>query len=536
MNEDFDKLRDVNVRKTVHTAKRPVGILRHNAELMRDRGASLKDIEEYLWDNGADMNLIMAVPSPNEKQLARMVESEKSGKWAEQHQQGIEAKERAEASQEKLENLHSALNATRAFGNGLFLNYGDELESLLTGQNVDDIRADYGEWAARHPNWDLGLGIAGGIAPAFAGFGATGAAGKGLLGRTLIGAGTGLGMGGLAGFGAGTGGLENRLDHAGYGALFGGGIGAVAPLALGGVGRATGRIARGLGKGPTEQQIDNFILDNIVAGTGKASNQARRNASVLLQGIQDGDTALQDAAANLHNKTLVALGQNNPSITELALNPTWTPKTASTQQIMSAFTTPSKTAAMEEFGKFAAQQPEKTGAGLAVNNFFKNNPIAAKIVKVNKRRIGDDLTTYDGLQKIEQHLDYNLPKNLDTERATNRAAAILDAKDDLATLRETLFPGQSKVDAMYRASSTVQDQAQKKALGFLSQLSSGVTNPTNAEVSLTGAAKLGVRPYVRGRARELILKGALEPDATSLGERALDDLLFNSYRTLEQQK
>lgn len=536
MNEDFDKLRDVNVKKTLATAKRPIGILRHNAELMRDRGAPLKDIEEYLWDNGADMDLIMAVPSPNEGELARMIESEKSGEWAKGHQDFKDAAARAEHSRKVEENLHGAQNATRAFANGLFLNYGDELESLLTGQNVDDIRADYGEWAKRHPNWDLGLGIAGGLAPAFAGFGATGAAGKGLGARTLIGAGTGAGMGAIAGYGAGTDGWENRLEGAGWGSLFGGGIGAATPLALGGIGRGAGRIARGLGKSPTEQQIDDFVLDNVIGKTGQPSNQARRNASILLQGIQDGDTALQDAMANLNNKTLVALGQSNPSITELALNPSWTPRTASSQRILSAFTTPSKTAAMEEFGKFAAQQPEKTGAGLAVNNFFKNNPIAAKIVKVNQRRIGDDLTTYNGLQKIEQHLDYNLPKNLDTERATNRAAAILDAKEDLATLRETLFPGQSKMDAMYRASSTVQDQAQKKALGFLGQLASGTTNPTNAEISLTGAAKLGVRPYVRGRARELILKGALEPDTTSLGERVLDDLLFNSYRTLEQQK
>ena len=537
MNENFDDLRNVNVKKTVATAKRPIGILRHNAELMRDRGAPLKDIEEYLWDNGADMDLIMSVPSPNEGELARMVESEKSGKWAEGQQQFKDASARAEHSRKVTENLHGLQNGIRAFGNGLFLNYGDEIESLLPGtDSIDEIRADYGEWAKRHPNWDLGLGIAGGLAPAFAGFGATGAAGQGLGMRTLIGAGTGAGMGALAGFGGGTDGFGNRLEGAGWGSLFGGGIGAVTPLAIGGVGRATGRILRGLGKGPTEQQIDDFVLDNVIGLTGKPSNQARRNASILLQGIQDGDTALQDAMANLHNKTLVALGQSNPSITELALNPTWTPKTASSQRILSAFTTPSKTAAMEEFGRFAAQQPEKTGAGLAVNNFFKNNPIAAKIVKVNQRRIGEDLTTYNGLQKIEQHLDYNLPKNLDTERATNRAAAILDAKEDLAALRETLFPGQSKMDAMYRASSTVQEQAQKKALGFLDQLASGTTNPTNAEVSLTGASKLGLRPYVRGRARELVLKGVLEPDTTSMGERVMDDLLFNSYRTLEQQK
>ena len=350
MNEEFDKLRDVNVKKTVATAKRPIGILRHNAELMRDRGAPLKDIEEYLWDNGADMDLIMAVPSPNEGELARMIESEKSGEWAKGQQDFKDASARAENSREVTENLQGLQNGVRAFGNGLFLNYGDELESLLTGQNVDDIRADYGEWAARHPNWDLGLGIAGGLAPAFAGFGVTGAAGKGLGARTLIGAGTGAGMGAIAGYGAGTDGWENRLEGAGWGSLFGGGIGAATPLALGGIGRGTGRFLRGMGKGPTEQQIDDFVLDNVIGKTGQPSNQARRNASILLQGIQDGDTALQDAMANLNNKTLVALGQSNPSITELALNPSWTPRTASSQRILSAFTTPSKTAAMEEFG------------------------------------------------------------------------------------------------------------------------------------------------------------------------------------------
>ena len=279
----------------------------------------------------------------------------------------------------------------------------------------------------------------------------------------------------------------------------------------------------------------------MIGGTGKASNQARRNASILLQGIQDGDTALQDAMANLNNKALVTLGQRNPNIAELAMNPNWTPQTASTQRIMSAFTTPSKTAAMGEFGNFVAQQPDVRLASDAIKTFYKNNPTAKSIVRANKRRLGynkspNELTTYEGLQKIDQTLDRNLPKNLDNNRIVNRNAKILDAKEDLANLRETLFPGQSKMDAMYRASSTVQEQAQKKALGFLEQLASGTTNPTNAEVSLTGASKLGLRPYVRGRARELILKGVLEPDTTSLGERALDDLLFNSYRTLEQQK
>ena len=538
MNEEFDKLRDVNVKKTLATAKRPIGILRHNAELMRDRGAPLKDIEEYLWDNGADMDLIMAVSSPNEGELARMIESEKSGKWAEGQQQFKDASARAEHSRKVEENLHGALNGVRAFGNGLFLNYGDELESLLTGQNVDDIRADYGEWAARHPNWDLGLGIVGGLAPTLAGFGAGGATmGKTALTRMLMGTGTGAGIGAVAGYGAGTGGWEDRLESAGYGSLFGGGIGAVAPLALGGIGRATGRFARGLGKGPSEKEVGDFILNNVVAEAGRPGAKAQNNASILFQAIQDGDVSIQNSARNLQNKMLAMSAQRNPEIVELALNPNWTAETPSAQNIMRALTTDSKRAASKKFGEFVAQQPDKTGLGLALNEYFKKNPIAKDIVLANKRRIGQDLTTYEGLQKIEDTLNRNLPKSLDNSRVVNRNAQILDAIEDLSNLRETAFPGQKVMDATYRASvGGVNDTAQKTAKSYMSQLASGVANPTNLEVSLTGASKLGLKPYVRGRARELIERGVLEPDRTSFGEQLLQSLGFGGYRTLEQQR
>ena len=531
---------------SIRTAKRPVGILRFNAEKMRDNGAPAEVIEQYLADNGVDFNVIAAVPTPNENERARMLAAEQDGSWAERQQIAEDAAVKAENSRKKLETLQGIQGGVRSFGNGLFLNYGDELESWLTGQDVDQIRQEQSDWSHRNPTLDLALGIAGGVAPVLAtgGGGALatgGAAGKSLLTRAGLGGLYGLGTGAVAGYGAGTGDWKNRAEMGLYGSLLGGGIGTVTPLALGGLGRATGRIFRGLGKGPTEQQIDDFVLDNVIGLAGKPSNQARRNASILLQGIQDGDTALQDAMANLHNKTTVALGQRNPNITGLAMSPNWTPQTASTQRIMSAFTTPSKTAAMSEFGNFVAQQPDVRLANDAIKTFYKNNPTAKTIVRANKRRLGynkspNELTTYEGLQKIDQTLDRNLPKNLDNNRVVNRNAKILDAKEDLANLRETLFPGQSKMDAMYRASSSVQENAQKKALGFLEQLASGTTNPTNMEVSLTGASKLGFKPYVRGRARELILKGSLEPDTTSTLENLLRKAAFGTYRTLEEQR
>ena len=542
LEQSFEELKNVNIRKpSIHTVKRPVSVLRYNTEVLAKQGATQREIEDYLAENGADIDLVMSFPMPSEEALNRTLERERSGEWGKEHEKSVadfnEYEKRQEARDSRIKNLQGLQGGVRSFGNGLFLNYGDELENYLTGQDIDQIRQEQSDWSRKNPTLDLGLGIAGGMLPTLAGFGAGGATmGKTALTRMLMGAGTGIGIGGVAGYGAGTGDWTNRLESAGYGSLFGGGIGALTPLAIGGVGRATGRIARGFGKGPTEQQVDDFVLNKIVAQAGRPGNKARRDASLLLQGIQDGDVPLQDAMANLQNKTLVALDQINPGITELAKKPSWTPQTASTKQIINAFTTDSKQAAMDEFGQFVAQQPDKTGAGLALNHFFEKNPVAAKIVKANKRRIGDNMTTYEGLQKIDETLDRNLPTNLHSDRIVNRNADILDAKADLAALRETLFPGQNTVDAMYRASSSVQNHAQKKALSFLDQLASGVTNPTNAEMSLTGASKIGLKPYVRGRARELIERGALEPDRTSFGEQLLQGLGFDTYRTLEQQK
>lgn len=550
MNEQenvFDELRNVEIKKpTALTVKRPIGILRYNAEVMRDNGASQKDIEDYLYENGADIDLIMGVPSPQEHEVMRMVESEQSGKWAEMQKRSQELAERSQKSKDRLETLQGIQGGVRAFGNGLFLNYGDEIESAMTGQDVNQIREEQADWSARNPYWDLGLGLAGGMAPLLAtGAGGAlatgGAAGKSALVRTGLGAAYGAGTGALAGFGGGTDGFMNRLEGAGYGSLYGAGIGAAMPLAIGGVGRATQRIIRGLGKAPTEKQIGDFMVDNVIAGAGKPGGQAQRDASALLQAIQDGDTAIQDAAKNLNNKMLAIDLQNKPGIIDLAEHPIWTAETPSTQKIVNALTTPSKKAASEKFGQFVAQQPQEKVPGLSLKDFFKQNPVAKTIVRANKRRVGynrspNELTTYSGLQKIEDTLNKNLPKSLDSSRAVNRNAKILDAIDDLSNLREGLYPGQKVMDAKYRASvGGVQPIAERNAKAYMQQLASGTVNPVNAEVSLTGAAKLGVKPYVRGKARELILKGVLEPDSSSTIENILQKAGFNLYRTLEQQ-
>ena len=531
-----------DTKASILTAKRPIGILRHNVDLLRAKGVPAEVIEQYLADNGADITLVTSVPSPNEGELARMIESEKSGDWAKRHQESIDAANRAQKSRDRLETLQGIQGGVRSFGNGLFLNYGDELESLLTGQDVNEIRQEQSDWAKRHPYWDLGLGIAGGMAPLIAtgGGGALatgGAAGKTALTRAGLGALYGAGTGAIAGSGAGTD-LSSRLENAGWGSLFGGGIGAVAPLAIGGVGRATGRIARGIGKNKmSEKEIGDFLVDNVIKKAGQPGAQGKIDASVLLQGAQAGDDAILNAATNLENKMAGMANMRDPLLVEMAPNPSWTAQTPSAQKILSGLTTESKKVAGEEFGRFAAQQPEKTGAGLALNNYFKNNPIAKKIVEVNKRRIGEDLTTYDGLQRIEDTLNRNLPKNLDTARAVNRNAQILDAIDDLSTLRNTLFPGQKIVDAKYAAAmNAVQNPAEARAKAYISQIAKGVPFTNNPEISLTGVSRMAFTPYVRGKARELMLKGVLEPDNSSTLENILQRAGFSTYRTLEQEQ
>ena len=522
------------------TLKRPVGILRFNAEVMRDNGAPKEVIAKYLADNGSSFMQIAAVPSPNEEEIDRMLASEKDGSFAARVRDAEIARESAEKARARVEKLEKIQGGARSFASGLLLNTADEIESALTGQPVEQIRAEQKQFAEEHPTLDLALSFAGGVAPALAGFGATSGA-KNLGARMLSGAATGAGLGAVAGFGAGEDGLSNRAESALLSGLIGGGIGGAFPAATSGLstaGRVASRVLRGIGKNPqSESQIGNFILKNIISGAGKPGSQAKKDASILLQAVQRGDDAILDAASNLENKMIGMSKMSNPLLADVAPSPSWTPETPSAQNIINALRTQSKEQAGKEFGAFVAQQPEKTGAGLALNNFFKNNPDAAKIVIANQRRIGEDLTSWQGLQNIEKALRDNLPKSLDTSRAVNRNARILDAIDDLSSLRETLFPGQKAVDARYAAAmSAVQEPAEKKAQSFLTQIASGIQYTNNPELSLTGAARLAFTPYVRGKAREMIQYGRLLPAYSGSVDSLLQALGLSGVNAIQTQK
>lgn len=526
--------------------KRPAGILRYNAEIMRDNGATEQDIGNYLADNDASWDAILAVPTPNERELQRMLDSEKDGSFAELSSAADTAEKRAIESREKLKTLQNMLGGARAWAQGLSLNTSDEIESALTGQPVEEIRAEQRSFESEHPNWSLGLELAGGISPALATLGGsvlhplatTGAS----LGRRALAQGlAGLGAGATAGFAGGEGGFGNRAESALFGGLVGGGIGGTVPLltpVLSAGTRAASRVLRGLGDNPySESKIAESILKNVIEETGRPGAGAADNAAIFFQAAQRGDKGIRDAATNLFNKVSGMRNIDKDLLIEKAPSPRWTSETPSAGRIKQAYDTASRRQAGADFAAFASQQPEKTGAGLVLNNFFKRNPVAAEIVRANRRRVGDDLTTYDGLQRLEDVLRRNMPANPNSSRIVNRAGRVQDALDDLSQLRETLFPGQKAIDAEYMAAMRgVQTPAEKKADAFLAQIASGVPLQHTPEISLTGAGRLAFTPYVRGTARELIDRGSLKPKYSGSVDKILEALGLSGYSTLSTAK
>ncbi len=522
--------------------KRPAGILRYNAEIMRDNGATQQDIERYLSDNDASWEVILAVPRPNENELQRMLSSEKSGSFAQKSAEAEQAAQKAQQSREKLDKLAKRQGKVRSFAQGMLLNTADEIESGLTGQPVEQIRAEQRQFEKEHPGLALGYELAGGFAPAIATFGSSAAMPAASLSSRMLAQGAiGAGLGSVAGFAGGEGGLKNRAESALFGGAFGAGVGAATPALMSGasaVGRALGRTFRGVGANPaSESKISEAILRDVVEAAGKPGAAAKKNANILFQAAQRGDEGILDAATNLENKISGMRALRAPSLVESTPNPRWSSETPSAQRILQAYDTAARQKAGENFANFVATQPEKTGAGLAVNDFFKKNPIAMDIVKANKRRVGEELTTYDGLQKIEDVLRRNLPKNFDSARAVNRSAKIEDALDDLSNLREVLFPGQKAIDAEYAAAmNAVQTPAQKVADARVAQIASGVPQTMTPEISLTGASRLAFTPYVRGLARELIERGELKPKYSGAVDKIIQALGLSGYNTITTSK
>lgn len=290
--------------------KRPVGILRYNAEIMRNNGAPKEVIQKYLTDNGSSFDQIVAVRTPNQDELSRMLESEKDGSFAAQQQAFNEASEKARKRGEHLEGMKQAQGGLRAFGNGVFFGAGDEVESLVTGTPVEQIRAEQKQYVKDNPYKSTAYNVVGAIAnpisrmlPAAKGT----VLGSQTLAKSLMGLAQGAGYGAAYGFGEGEGGFENRLANAFKQGKTGAVIGGAIPVVAEGVKAAGKGLAHIVGQ--TSGAGGETLKRAYEAGTrdSQVFKDAMRGKSGVYDVVDDVDNAvrsLENARSEAFRKAL----------------------------------------------------------------------------------------------------------------------------------------------------------------------------------------------------------------------------------------
>lgn len=285
---------------------RPVGILRYNAEKMRDNGAPASVISQYLADNGSSIEQIVAVPTPNAQELERMLASEKDGSFEKLQQEAIDATARADKTRRTTEKLANVQGALRGFGNGLLWGFADEIESGLTGKDVNQIRAEQQQFADDHPVMNIGSTVVGAIANPT---GAIGGAARGAtLGTKIVrGALQGAGQGALYGFGAGEDGIENRiasaLDSAKTGAVIGGAVPVVAE-GIKAAGRGIANIT-GLTSGAGGESVKRaFDAGRRNSQTFKTAMRGSNNVFNVVDEADDAIRKMEQARSESFKKTL----------------------------------------------------------------------------------------------------------------------------------------------------------------------------------------------------------------------------------------
>lgn len=297
--------------------KRPVGILRHNAEVMRDNGAPQDVIGKYLADNGSSWQQILAVPSPNQDQLTRMLASEKDGTFADNQAKIAAARESSEQSKRATERLGWWQGATRAVGNGLLFNTADELESAVTGQPVAEIRDEQKQFTKTHPVASIGGSVLGAIAnpigralPVAKGT----LLGSRLLAQSGMGALQGAGYGALYGFGAGEDGVRNRLKEAYRQAKTGAIVGGAIPVVKEGI-KATGRLVADVA-GTTSGAGGESLKRGFDAGTRNSETyrNAMRGKGSVYDVVDDVDKAVRTMEKNASAKYKAMLPDNGATL------------------------------------------------------------------------------------------------------------------------------------------------------------------------------------------------------------------------------
>ena len=168
----------------------------------------------------------------------------------------------------------------------------------------DQARSEFDQYREERPWESFGVTLAGGALPAIATGGSSAA--TTLSGRAMAGAGTGAAWGGVAGFGSGEGGLNERLASAGQGAAFGaamgGAVNVVAPHIINAFQYLRGRIPQ------------------MFAPNGQLSDAARRGLQELGINPDDvGNDALAQIRADMA-KSLQSQASNAVQPQEMASN------------------------------------------------------------------------------------------------------------------------------------------------------------------------------------------------------------------------
>lgn len=321
------------------------------------------------------------------------------------------------------------------------------------------------------------------------------------------------GTGALWGFGEGEGGFGNRLSNAGTGlalGLIGGTAAPVAAAGLGGLNRSVRNLWHGMGAPLTPQEVDTFVLKNLLTEEGtKTADILRRSVWQGAEDIGDPLTSLNETWKQAHRKTANLANPRNYKTPS---------KGGTTVDQLYKVTPESYTKAKADFADFVEANPAvQTDVGWRAGaDFQKRNPSAAKIIAESKELPTIDPDSFEWWQKAEQILSQKLPKKIpDPSKLSGETKKIYDAVTDISKTREQLFPGTQKINEQYlagRVNKSNQPSITQEKLRYLDSK----TNPYRVDGGwFTAISNALYRPFDRGIARRTIRNGVVPPKQAS---------------------
>ena len=405
--------------------------------------------------------------------------------------------------------------AARNAAQGTSINTADEIEAFVRsggrigGEKYDkylqNARESIEGYTRANPSKALALQVGGALLPAFATFGSsTPVSTAGLLTRAGISGLKGTGLGGIAGFASGQGGLEDRLNTAIGGGAFGLAAGGLTPVATSALGKGYNTAQRMI-KGIPESSIPSNTVENFILDSNALSNTPEGSlaADILRKGSAAGALDIYNPAYQMGATLSASKNLRNPGMLVDTIS-----ETPSAQRIINSARTPQLDLAAQRYSDFLSKVEDTPGQGLVAQNFLERNPTAAKILSVEPSLKGLKVGSFDWFKNAENTLNNSLPKNVDTQRLIGRKANIINAIDDISNIRETVHPGTTAANRDYAIGKAWQDSGNDVAaerLKFIRNL------PVEEAPSLSSQGILGIfsNPFRRGRAREFINTGKL---------------------------